>query len=518
MKKDNNELERHHINPALILKRFKDKDGRLVRFLKNDFLFNSFIKKNHNHYCSEDSNTLIVKKLNFFSELAIIEINKMIQDNGSKPIKITSLESSYNYYEDLMGKFLDEYLYHNKNISDFHYDIIGSYIEISELRSLKFFNNINLCPIIDSNPYSNFAQLLKIIISYNDLSNMDGLNLNEQAVYINILIHFLNHSGFKVDDGIDSSFLTILMTDFIKIYNLINNNIIKRDIVKTNKKEINVFETQDSSFITSDNPVISIYRNNNPFIFDIIAEDLFEDYLKINKLTFLTISPNSMIVKTDNESIMKDKILRKDIVKRINTLILYRSDVWFISDKTLIGEKDKIELFNFIFYGCIEERCFYNQKICNLLNTINYYSGNFSPNIIFDFNITNPLKMVIQNINSSLPIVLYDDPIIETEFSGNNFIFRTYKNSINLEIYWFPDEATMKFIQSLNYEYSFLIIYKIREIISKYLNYSPIKDQLEFIKLDKQGIVREVHTIKDYAVDNKNKLLNCIRYNFLKAT
>lgn len=518
MKKNNNELERHHINPALILKQFKDNESRMVRFLKNDLLFNEFIKEKHNLYCSEDSNTVIIKELNFFSELTLIEINKMIKDKDCEPIKLTSLETSYNYYENLMGIFLDDYLNGGIEISDFYYDVIGSYIEVSESRSLKFFNNMNLCPIIESDPYKIFSNLFKIIVSYKNLSNMNGLTLNEQAIYINILIHFLKHTGFKSDINDNSAnFFNILMTDFMKIYNLINNKIINKDMVKTNKKEIHIFETSDSFFITSDNPVVSIYRNDNPFIFDIIAEDLFDDFDSINKLTFLTISPDIMIVKTDNEAIIKEKQLKKSIVSRINTLILYRSDVWIVSDQTIIGDKCKVEIFDFRFYECIEEVCFYNQKTCNLLNTINYYSGNFNKNLIFNFNIVNPLKEIIKNINSTIPNIIDDDTDLLTESTGDNFSCRTYKNSTSIVIYWLPNESIMKFIQSLDYQYTVLIIYKIREILSEYLDYSPIKDELEFIKLDKNGVSRAIYSLKNYANGDKNQTLNCLRYVYLRA-
>lgn len=212
---------------------------------------------------------------------------------------------------------------------------------------------------------------------------------------------------------------------------------------------------------------------------------------------------------------LSTKIVEEQFIRLLNSLTLYNSDVWIVSQTLIIGEKNELNLFDFNFYGLIKESDFHNNKTLKLLNLFNYYTEHLHSNLIFDFNITNPFKKLIKDIDNSANYKSKTETDDYTEIVGNNFVLKSYKNVSQIGIYWIPDDYTMRFIQHLDYFNTYLIKYLIRISLSEKLNYTPLNDELQFFKYDKIGMIKEIYFLKDYADNKKSKKLDGLYYVWL---
>lgn len=377
LNKRQTELVRHHINPALAIRRFQFNSRNVIGIMKNDILFNKVIKDSHNKIGTEDSNMFIVEELNFFSQETIDEINDIIDKNEEfkdiQKLELTSLETSYNYYENLMALFLNKYLEPDNEseniVTTEDIDVIRKYIIVSELRGLKHHKSSNyLYPIVETDHDLKLEILLKIVkeyfCNYEDFSNLDELNLNEKAVFINILTNWISNNS---DDFENFKIMNFPVSDFIKIYNFISNVLLESNLLDAGLDKIHFLKINSGKFIMGDNPVFTIYKNDEFSMFDIFHEMIFEENKDTTKITFMVISPTEVVVRTDSLAIISNSINEFFFSKLLNTLILYNSDRWFISQEKIIGDKSELNLFDFEFYDFIKESDFHTNKACKLL-------------------------------------------------------------------------------------------------------------------------------------------------------
>lgn len=381
---------RNHLNPALIIKRFKINKEDVINFfpsklinydnkkkipvlklMKNDFLNDKedFLLKDH-LYTNTKSDHFVKHELYFLKESVLEKLIDIAENNSLKEILLSlepeSLEKSFNDYEGKMSSLLDKHLESNfiyLTIED--KNVINKFFDSGHLRPLKYKDIEKIIKSENEDLFERIESLIKI----NKYSIIDNLDTFEE--YVIAFLIFIN-------------FIKKVMPDEFKYYleNYIENIPLVFEKFKNdesvdkliNKKTI-YLKSDDINFILGDNVVYTLYKSEYSEIMEIINDNFKKHNLKefnFEKISIMVLSPNNIVIQTDGRLEDESVSINKEFAMLINSLTLYSTDEWIVSNRVLL-QKEKI--INYDFFYKLRDYDFFSSKITNLLLDLNYNVG-----------------------------------------------------------------------------------------------------------------------------------------------
>lgn len=385
---------RNHLTPAFIIKRFKPskdtvdlyfpefsaqyeskKKPPVIKINKSDLLVESGIIDFKSHqYTNSKSDHFIKNEIYFFKEEFLKRIqecseNENVKDFLSK-IEDKSLEVSFNEYESKMSLILDKYL--DENFHDLPCEdtlTITKFIDSSHSRPLKYKKIEEYLKRFDNDPAKFFCSFME---NADFLSNIDSFNENktfdEIVIGFLIILDFVKHVTTE-----HKEFFEKYLSQIPLLFHMLKNN---EDIDKLEKTNIIYVQSEfDNLFILGDNTVYTLYSSDHPSVIDHINQYLKEyNFIErdLNKLSIIVVSPNNIIIKSDELIYDQNIKVNSSFVKMINTITLFSTDEWIVT-------KNVIKNINDIIYpkllDDIKDFNFFENSIVKLLSVLNYDIG-----------------------------------------------------------------------------------------------------------------------------------------------
>lgn len=437
------EYVRNHLNPALIIKRFKptredfnlyfpnslenydDKKKPPVIMLEKE----SFFKNNTNlqvidHDCTNTKADCFIKERLYFLDEGFL--NQLIYSANDEKTKEyiekkqnISLEKSLGPYETRVSAIFDKHLSTNfNNLTPDEKKVILKFWDSSHLRPLKY---KKFQEYLEHKPIDPFADLL---ISQDFLQNgMDNIKeLIKDKEFEEVIILFIiysdyfekivfNEKNLSSYDSIALIEINSLKRSLYQIPLLFHTIKNEEDLKDKNGNDIIVdsnliyIQSMNCEFILGDNTVFTLYKNYSSNIIDIINDYLINNKIitePLLKLSIMVVSPKNIIIKSDKKSNLNNFIVNDDFVKLINALTLFNTDEWIVSKTILNDIKYFIDIKSF---NKIQHYDFFEKDILNCLNSFNYVTG--IPNKFEKFNedfLDNLCSVISEEIDSNYNI------------------------------------------------------------------------------------------------------------------
>lgn len=381
---------RNHLNPALIIKRFKISKEDVINFfasklinydskkkipvlklMKNEFIDDKKDFSLAEHlYTHTKSDHFIKNELYFLKEIVLEKLINATESNSLKEILLSlepaSLEKSFNDYEGKMSLLLDKHL--ESNFIDLSYDeknVINKFFDSGHLRPLKY-KNIEKIIKFENDDFFEYTQSLMKINKYSIMDDLD--TFEECVVAFLIFINFIK----KVMPDEFKYYLENYVENIPLVFEKFKND---ESVDKLINKKTIYLRSDDINFILGDNVVYTLYKSEYSEIMDTINDNFKKHNLKeynFEKISIMVLSPNNVVIQTDGKLGDESVYINKEFAMLINSLTLYSTDEWIVSNRILL-EKEKI--INYDFFYKLKDYDFFSPKITNLLLDLNYNVG-----------------------------------------------------------------------------------------------------------------------------------------------
>lgn len=416
------EYVRNHLTPALIIKRFKPSREEFNLNFPNTaenyddkkkppvIILNkvSFFKNNINlqfadHDCTNTKADCFIKeRLYFLDEEFLSKLIYATKDEKTKEYiekkQNISLEKSLGPYENRVSPIFDNHLSTNfNNLSSDEKKIILKFWDSSHLRPLKYKKFQEYLEHKSVDPFADALSLIEFIKT--GIKNIKELIKNKEFEEVVILLIIysdffekivLNEKNLNLYDSISLIEINSFKKSLHQIPLLFHTIKNEEDLKDKNENDIIVdsnliyIQSINCNFILGDNTVFTLYKNYNSNIIDFINDHLISNKIitdPLLKLSIMVISPNNIIIKSDEKSDLNNFIVNDDFVKLVNALTLFNTDEWIVS-KTILNESQ--DFIDINFFNKIQYYDFFEKDILNCLNSFHYVTG--IPNKFEKFN------------------------------------------------------------------------------------------------------------------------------------
>lgn len=449
------EYVRNHLNPALIIKRFKPRKNDVELYfpdhingydskkkppvikLNKESFFNengSLLFTDH-IYTNTKEDCFIKEKLYFLEQEFLNEL--IYATNDADTIKFLqekkeiSLEKSFGDYETRVSLVFDKSLSDNfVNLNAHDKKTILKFWDSSHLRPLKY---KKFKEFLNHEPVDPIADLLssRHFLSINFRELFRNKEFEEVVIFMIAYVDFFDRIVLNPQSSISNNLESINAIDTLRttlyqiplLFHTIKN---EEDLVDKNGNDIIVdsnliyIKSSNSKFILGDNTVTTIYKNNNLNVIEHINNYLINNNIidqHHNKLSIMVVSPNNIIIKTDEPINIDNLNVEDNFVKLINSIILFNTDEWIVSQEILSSVTDSVDIN---IFNTIKNYDFFENDTLNFLTSFNY-----------DVGIKNKFKTFNENYLDNLCISISNE--IDTRYNNDIEQYVIFSNLIDIE-------------------------------------------------------------------------------------